>query len=186
MLVKNILVLILILPLTVSGKEVVLDVIITKSVAKDICSSLEYKDILKVSSYGGEVLSAVELSLCVRDKNITVSVDHAESAATFVVLAAKKVCFNKNILIGFHSPTSLNKKTEKRESLNTYKMASYVLFMQYFYKEWGYTPRQIAVLLVIVIKTPPSSMTYIGHEESVALFGDRYIGNCDNAENIKQ
>jgi hypothetical protein len=186
MLVKNILIMILILPLTVVGKEVVLDVMITISVVKDICLSLKENDILKISSYGGYTLPAIELSLCVRDKSVTVSIDHAESAATFIVLAAKKVCFNKKVAIGFHSPIFLNKKTREPEDFSISKMSRYVVFMQYFYERWGYTPTQVAALLVMVIKTPPSGMHYLKHEEAVTLLGDRYIGSCDNAQSIPQ
>lgn len=159
------------------AKELTVGTIEYKITAFTICNSLEDGDTVKLKSGGGSVLEAMEIAACLRKKDVTVKVEKALSAATFLVLAGKEVCFPKEALIGFHSPHSYSPKgLMVMSGIN--ELRDYSRFIGHKMNGWGYNDVEIYAVLGVTMYTPSNDMTMLPYKTMIVLLGDRFIGDC--------
>ena len=159
------------------AKEMTVGTIEFKITAFNICNSLEDGDVVRLFSNGGIVLEAMEIAACIRKKDVTVKVEKASSAATFIVLAGKKICFSDKVIMGFHSPYSFSPKgLMVMAGINS--LRDYSRYVGHKMNGWGYTNLEIYSILGLTMITPSNDMAYMHYDNAVVLLGDRYIGEC--------
>ena len=165
------------LTFSVYAKDVSIGAIERGITANNVCSVLEDGDKVRILSPGGAVDEALLISNCIRNKEVIVEVETALSAATYLVLAGKKVCFNMLVQMGFHSPYTTDRGglivvygiNELRDFANE---ISHDLF------RWNYTSLERYSILGIMLIAPFNDMRYLYYHQLVTLLGDRYIGGC--------
>jgi len=148
-----------------------------KITAFNICNTIEDGDSVKVVSGGGNVIEAMEIAACIRKKDVIIEVERAFSAATFIVLASKKVCFSPLTPIGFHSPHRYSEKgLMVMAGIN--ELRDYSRFVGHRMKGWGYTDLEIYTIIGITLITPSNDMLILPYPYIQTLLGDRFIGEC--------
>ena len=160
-----------------SAKDLTIGTIEYKITAFNICNSIEDGDNIKVLSGGGNVIEAMEIAACIRKKDVLLEVERAFSAATFIVLAGKKICFSPETPIGFHSPHRYSKKgLMVMAGIN--ELRDYSQFIGHRMKGWGYTDLEIYTVIGITLITPSNDMLVLPYPHIQTILGKRFIGEC--------
>jgi len=145
------------------------------------CATLMKGGSYKLDSVGGNILSSLAVARCMYDRDISLEVKNAASAAPLLIFAAKRVCFHSTALILFHKP-----------STKAYYAAG--IDMPYEERLHYYTAME-DTMLAIGIKSPVivkylsfwekssnhknhNQMTSIPHSTLIEMLGDKFEGYC--------
>lgn len=161
----------------VLAQEIEVKQIVKEQTAKLVCPALEEGGEVVLRSPGGNVGEAMLLTECIREKSVTVKVEEAASAATFLVLAGKRVCFGEKPLIGFHSPYTKG----PNGLVYTYginELRRYSHLIGFNMKKWGYTDLEAYSIIGITLMTHSNDLRFLRPEQVKELLGGRFIGEC--------
>lgn len=137
-----------------------------------LCESIKDGDTLTIKSMGGHVQTSYNMAKCIREKDVTIKVKYAASAATTLVLSAQKICLYKKARLGFHSPTFKHQE----ESIDILR-AFYLKYGRLLYS-WGYSAEKTYAVIGVEMLTPPNRLTLMPIKDIKKLIGNRYIGEC--------
>lgn len=153
----------------------------TGDVATVMCAFIEDNEALVLKAPGGWTTAGFAIARCIHDKNLTIAVKEAYSAAPILMFAAAKVCLYPDAKIGFHQPNT--------ELYFNRGMSMPQERLEAEYDEWRFTLRKIGISDEVIeqyiafMDISPNhinhrKMTIIPHGMLIKMLGNKFVGYC--------
>lgn len=139
-----------------------------------VCATLKDNSVVELDSNGGDMVTSFLIMECIKDRNITIAITNAYSAAATILMSGAKVCIHPKANIGYHSPYKTISKISKYELDLLAKLTRVQL------KGLGYSTQKITYLERFTrLSTSISELALIPHGTLAGILGDRFVGSCE-------
>ena len=143
------------------------------------CKLLEDGDTVVLRSNGGSVKAAWEMVDCIRSKYVSIRVERAYSAATFLALAGREVCLKSYARLGFHSAYAINLLTGNTVNLSVKKLRSLSRIVYYRMLDQGYSKQTTLYVIGLTFMTPSENISVLRFDEIKEILDHRFTGKCN-------